>query len=67
MTPQNKLTNKTSALARPMLFGASIGLLLILVFLYGVKNPNPGWGKFWMARPLLMVPFAGAMGGLFLP
>ena len=47
-----------------MVVGAGIGLLLISLFVVGVKNPNPAWGKLWMIRPLLIVPFAGAMGGL---
>jgi hypothetical protein len=47
-----------------MLVGAGIGLLLISLFLAGVNNPNPKWGEFWMIRPFIVVPFAGAMGGL---
>ncbi|GAB3902252.1 hypothetical protein GCM10028803_28490 [Larkinella knui] len=48
-----------------MLQGAGIAFLLIVVFLLGVKNPNPAWGKFWMIKPLLVVPIAGAAGGVF--
>jgi hypothetical protein len=51
-------------LSRRMLVGAGIGLLLISLFLLPIKNPNPEWGKFWMIRPFIIVPFAGAMGGL---
>ena len=46
-----------------MLVGAVIGLSLILIYLYPIE-PNPEWGKFWVVRPLILLPFAGAMGGL---
>ncbi|PEC35719.1 potassium transporter KefB, partial [Bacillus toyonensis] len=48
-----------------MLLGAGIALILILVFLLGVDNPKPEWGKLWMLKPLIVVPTAGAMGGVF--
>ncbi|MEZ0610172.1 potassium transporter KefB [Fibrella sp. WM1] len=48
-----------------MLIGAGIGLLVIAFFVVGVDRPNPAWGKWWMIRPLLVTPAAGAMGGLF--
>jgi hypothetical protein len=47
-----------------MLIGAGIGLLLISVFIFPEDDPRPEWGKFWMIRPLIVVPFAGALGGL---
>jgi hypothetical protein len=47
-----------------MLVGAGIGLLLISFFLLSAGAPNPEWGKLWMIRPLIIVPLAGAMGGL---
>ncbi len=47
-----------------MLAGAGIGLILISLFVFPIKDPNPAWGKFWMDRPLIVVPIAGAMGGL---
>ena len=31
----------------------------------GVDEPKPEWPKLWMAKPLIMVPIAGAMGGVF--
>jgi hypothetical protein len=68
MTKTNQLTTKPVASLTPgkrMLLGAAIALVLISVFLIGVKNPDPAWGKFWMIRPLIIVPVAGAMGGLF--
>lgn len=48
-----------------MLLGAGIGLTLISVFLIMADKSDPGWHRFWMIRPLLIVPLAGSMGGLF--
>ncbi|MDF2449894.1 MAG: potassium transporter KefB [Bacteroidota bacterium] len=53
------------AVAKPMLIGAAIGLTLISIFVFGVDQPNPEWPKYWMVRPLIVVPLAGAVGGLF--
>ncbi|WP_420150491.1 potassium transporter KefB [Spirosoma sp.] len=46
------------------LVGASIAFVLISIFLLGVKNPDPNWPRFWMIRPLVIVPLAGAVGGI---
>ena len=46
-----------------MIIGAGIGLSVILIFIIP-SDENPTWGKLWMIRPLIVVPFAGAMGGL---
>jgi hypothetical protein len=67
MTQTNNLASRpinSTSLTRRMLMGAGIGLILISVFLIGVSNPRPEWGKLWMIRPLLIVPLAGAGGGL---
>lgn len=53
-----------ASLTTRMLQGASIAFVLISVFLFTVDNPNPAWPKYWMVRPLMIVPAAGAMGGL---
>jgi hypothetical protein len=66
MTQTNKLTTQPSqpaSLAKWMLLGAGVALTVITLFLYGVRDPNPAWGKLWMIRPLIIVPLAGAMGG----
>ncbi|NUY82105.1 potassium transporter KefB [Flavobacterium sp. MAH-1] len=47
-----------------MLQGAGIAFLLIGLFLLPVDT-NPAWPKYWMIRPLIVVPFAGAVGGFF--
>lgn len=53
------------SLGRLVLIGAAIGFVLIALFLFSVNNPNPTWPKYWMLRPLVVVPFAGAMAGVF--
>ncbi len=54
-----------AAFVKPMLIGAGIALALIALFLSGVDDPNPAWPEFWMVRPLIIVPLAGAAGGAF--
>lgn len=44
-----------------MLIGVGIGLLVILYLVLGANAPAE-WGKYWMIRPLIVEPFAGAMG-----
>ncbi|NUQ23517.1 MAG: potassium transporter KefB [Saprospiraceae bacterium] len=68
MTAQNNLFAQpinTAALIKHILIGGGIALLLISLFLLGVDNPNPAWPKYWWIRPMLVVPFAGAVGGAF--
>ncbi|MET0393820.1 MAG: hypothetical protein ABW019_11800 [Chitinophagaceae bacterium] len=62
--PAARPVHRVSAV-KPILTGAGIALSLIVVFLLGVNNADPAWGKYWMIRPLLIVPLAGAGGGLF--
>ena len=54
-----------ASLGKRMLQGAVIALTLILLFLLKAGEPDPAWGKLWMIRPLVIVPVAGAMGGVF--
>lgn len=54
-----------ASLGKRMLIGAAIGLVLISLFLMGDDNPDPAWGKYYMIRPLIIVPLSGAMGGAF--
>ncbi|WP_448702872.1 hypothetical protein ACFGVR_11005 [Mucilaginibacter sp. AW1-3] len=51
-----------SAFVRPALIGAGTGLVLIALFLLGAGKSNPEWNPYWRFRPLIIVPFAGAMG-----
>ena len=66
MTQQNNLGTQPiqPSLGKRILAGAGIGLLLISIFLLPINKPNPEWGKLWMIRPLIIVPFAGAMGAV---
>lgn len=48
-----------------MLQGAAIALSVISLFLLGAGEPNPEWPKLWMVKPLVIVPVAGALGGVF--
>ncbi len=54
----------SASAGKRMLVGAAIGLAVVLFFLVQTDEPNPNWSKFWMIKPLIVVPFAGAMGGL---
>jgi hypothetical protein len=66
MTQSNNSTSQPLrvSLAKRMMTGAGIGLLLISFFLISAGDGKPEWGQFWRIRPLIMVPFAGAMAGL---
>lgn len=65
MTQTQRLTQPihSATLAKQMLVGGAIGLLLISFLLLSVDDPNPGWGRFWMLPPLIIVPLAGVMEG----
>jgi hypothetical protein len=57
---------KWPSITRYALIGASIGLVLISIFLLGVKHADPSWPRFWQLRPLIIVPLGGAGGAVFL-
>ena len=68
MTQQNESQNQPIhpvSFVKPILVGAGIALLVISFFVFGVDEPHPEWGKFWMIRPLIITPLAGAVGGAF--
>jgi pilus assembly protein TadC len=68
MTKSDNSTSQSNypvSLVKPMLVGGGIALLVISFFVFGVDEANPAWGKFWMIRPLIITPLAGAMGGAF--
>lgn len=68
MTTQNNASsreNQPVAWTKAMLIGAGIALLAISFFVFGVDHPNPEWGDYWMIRPLIVTPVAGAFGGAF--
>lgn len=51
--------------AKSILIGAGFALIMITIFLVSDQDPNPAWGNYYMIRPLIIVPFAGACGGAF--
>ena len=55
-------SNKT--LVVRMFTGAALALVFIAVFLYGA-TAKPEWSSYWMLRPYIIVPLAGAFGGAF--
>lgn len=67
MTLTNQLPQpaKTTSLAKSMLLGAGIAFFFIGFLLLQVEKSNPEWPKYWMLRPLIIVPLAGATGGVF--
>jgi heme/copper-type cytochrome/quinol oxidase subunit 4 len=68
MTSSSKISNTQKSqhsAGKRMLLGAAIGLVLIQFFLITAGDGKPGWPRFWMIRPLIIVPMAGAVGGLF--
>jgi hypothetical protein len=52
-------------LVKRILLGTLVGLVVIIAFLSGTGVPNPAWSKFWMIKPLVIVPLGGAAGGVF--
>jgi hypothetical protein len=66
MAQHNNATSnhRNASLTKRIVLGASIGLLLICLFLITAGSPDPAWPKLWFLRPLIIVPFAGALGGL---
>lgn len=66
MNQENEFTSKIhpESLTKRMVVGAFIGFILIALLLVTANNPNPEWPRYWMLKPLIVVPIAGAMGGL---
>lgn len=68
MAQDNKTSTKPvrrASLSRWMLEGSAIALILFSFFLIGAGEPKPEWEKFWMIKPFLIIPVAGAIGGAF--
>jgi len=68
MAQINNLTTQPvhpAPVGKRILIGAGIALILISIFLLGASEPDPNWPKYWMLRPLIIVPLAGAAGGVF--
>lgn len=54
-----------SKITRRALAGAIPAFIVIGLFLMMPYSIDKDWSKYWMLRPLFIVPLAGAMGGLF--
>jgi len=54
---------KPVLLGRRMVWGAIPATLLVIAFLWGAGSGDPNWSRYWMLRPLLIIPLAGAAGG----
>lgn len=68
MTQADNLTTQQvhrALVHKRMLQGGGIALILITIFLFGAGEPNPGWPRLWMIKPLFIVPVTGALGGVF--
>src|SRR3954470_5741677 len=68
MTQETNLRTQpdySASLGKRMLLGAMIALILIVIFLLQVREANPAWGNLRMIKPLIIVPLAGAAGGVF--
>ena len=68
MTHGNDLTTPQihpASLGKRMLQGAGVALILISLFLLSADQADPSWPRLWMLRPLIIVPLAGATGGVF--
>lgn len=63
MSKQNSPSLQRTSLAKRALIGAAIALVLITVFLLPIEG-KPEWGAFWKVRPMIVVPLAGAAGGI---
>jgi hypothetical protein len=57
-------TVHSGSLTKRMLQGAGIALVVISAFMLSAGEGDPAWPKLWMIKPLLVVPIAGAMGGM---
>lgn len=55
LNPRSVLTN--------VIMGATIGVTIISLLVFSVKNPPAEWGAYWRIRPLIITPLAAAFGG----
>jgi hypothetical protein len=60
---ENLLIDKKSLLKR-LGIGALFGFGFISLFVFGVDDVDPEWGKYWQVRPLIVTPLFGAIGSL---
>jgi hypothetical protein len=54
----------TDRLAKRMMIGAAIGLVMVSFFVIVAGKGRPEWGDYWRIKPLLLTPVLGAIVGL---
>jgi hypothetical protein len=54
----------TDRLAKRMMIGAAIGLVMVSFFVIVAGKGRPEWGDYWRIKPLLLTPLLGAIVGL---
>lgn len=67
MTQKNSMTSSpvhSGSLAKRMLQGAGIALIVISAFLLSAGEPNPEWSKLYMVKPLILTPLVASLGGV---
>ena len=67
MPQQNNLTTQPFhpvSLSKRMFQGAGMALILVIIFWLGAGEPDPDWPRFSIITPLIIVPLAGALGGV---
>jgi len=51
-------------LGKRMFWGVIPAFLIVMAFLWSVSGKDdPAWGNYWMIRPIVIMCFAGAVGG----
>jgi hypothetical protein len=67
MDPKNNFSKSVHPLSvsKLMAIGGGIAFILIIIFLLPVPKAKPEWPALWMIKPLIVVPVAGAMAGIF--
>jgi hypothetical protein len=58
-------SHNRALLRKRIVLGIGTALILMILLLIQVDEPNPEWGELWMVRPLIMVSFGGAACGAF--
>ena len=65
MNDRSKKSSSKTLWVQKSVIGGIVGFVAIAIFLFPIDNPELAWGKFWMAKPVLIVTLAGMVGGTF--
>ncbi len=58
------MKNSTISVVKILLTGGFIGLIIVSIFVFSVKNPPEAWGPNWRLKPLILTPAISAVGAL---